>query len=177
MITLHPGEEILLERRQYWLPIAIEGITLFIFGVAPLFAFFAVEAVPSSLQDFIRGYTLPFLFLAVLWLLVIWIIFAITWTNYYLDVLLITNKRVVDIQQLGLFARDLAELRLENIEDLRVEIIGFLPSLLRFGNIHIQTAGEHREFVVRNIRDPHGIRDLISRCHDEAMERKPVASG
>jgi len=169
MFSLHKDEEIILERRQHWLPIAAEGVFLLLVGIAPLLSLLILDAMPPLLRTLIQTYTIPVIFFALAWLEVMWLIFAVSWTNYYLDVIILTNKRVIDIEQIGLFARDIAELRYENIEDLRVEVIGLLPSLLHYGNINIQTAGEHREFIIRNIPDPHGVIDMISSQYDIVM--------
>jgi hypothetical protein len=115
--------------------------------------------------------SLPYSPLPRSWGHISWILFFVAWTNYYLDILVVTNKRVIDIQQIGLFARDVAEIRTENIEDLRVEIVGPIASLLHFGNLHIQSAGESREFVMRNIPDPHKVREAISCVCDEASKK------
>ena len=98
------------------------------------------------------------------WLLLLWVFFFISWTNYYLDVLIITNERVIDIEQLSLFARDIAEVGLHNIEDIRVAVVGVIPTLFGFGNLFLQTAGASREFVIKNIPKPLEIKDLIVRA-------------
>jgi energy-coupling factor transporter transmembrane protein EcfT len=163
MIPLHPGETVLLERRRHWLPITIQGIFLGIIGIVPLIVIITLIALPSSFEEVAAKYPTQFLFFSVEWMLVVWIIFFISFTNYYLNTLIVTTHRVVDIEQHGLFSRDLSELRFENIEDMHVEINGMIPSLLGFGNISIQTAGEQEEFIVQNIPDPNTVRDLISK--------------
>jgi len=171
MITLHPDEKLILEKRRYWLPIAVEGAISFFIAILPFFAIIFINLLPLPVQTLIGNYNVLFLFLGTAWFFLVWVVFVVAWTNYYLDVLLVTTKRVIDIEQVGLFARDLAELRMENIEDLRVEVYGFIASLLHFGNLYVQTAGETREFVIRNIHDPNAVKELISRCHDQLMRK------
>ncbi len=85
--------------------------------------------------------------------------------------LLITDKRLLDIDQINLFARDISEMRLENIQDMRVEVLGFLATTMDFGNIYIQTAGATDEFAIKNIPHPNKIKDAIShQC--EALSAK-----
>ncbi|MEK9179997.1 MAG: PH domain-containing protein [Patescibacteria group bacterium] len=166
MTELQADEKILIERRRFWLPFAAESVSLLIAAVLPLFAVAFAGSLPEEFASLFAAYRTFALFLATSWFLVIWIIFFVAWTNYYLDVLLITTKRVVDIEQVGLFARDQAEMRIENIQDIKVEIVGVFASLLHFGNIHIQTAGVNKEFVIKNIHDPQGVKDAIMRQHD-----------
>ncbi len=165
MIGLHDGEEVILEKRRFWLPIAAQGAVLFLLGILPFFAILGANILPQEVATIASDYAGVFLFLAVAWLLMLWVVFAIMWTNYYLDVLLVTTARVVDIQQLHLFSRELIELRTENIQDIKIEVKGIVPSLLNYGNLHIQTAGERKEFIVRNIHDPHGVKEIIARQH------------
>lgn len=103
-------------------------------------------------------------------------IFAAMFTNYYLDILIVTNQRIIDIEQLGLFARDVTSAPLQNVEDIKVEVIGILPSLFDFGNLHIQTAAAMREITVYGIHHPNKIRDCIIAAHGKAASpRAPSA--
>ncbi|MEK7507611.1 MAG: PH domain-containing protein [Patescibacteria group bacterium] len=163
MITLYPDEKIILERRRFWLPIALQGIVSFFIGLIPFLVIFgSKEMLPPQLQEFMQLYQIPALFFATVWTLIVWVLFFVRWTDYYLDVLLVTNKRVLDIEQLGLFSRDISEARLENIQDMRVEIPGFLATTMNFGNLHIQTAGASNEFTIENIPEPSKVKDAIS---------------
>src|SRR3989344_1354557 len=149
MIELFEGEKIILQKRRHWYVITTESSILFFAAVVPfiIFAWFI-----SGLSSELASTLLP---LAVLvfagWLLAVWIIFFIFWTNYYLDILIVTNKRVIDIEQKGLFSRDIAETSITKIQDIKIEVFGMLATLWDFGDIHIQTAGESREMVVRSI--------------------------
>src|SRR4051812_49369848 len=40
-------------------------------------------------------------FLYTIWVLIVWIIIFIAWTDFYLDAWIITNKRLIDIEQKG----------------------------------------------------------------------------
>ena len=106
-----------------------------------------------------------------LWLLFIWIIFFIIWTNYYLDILIITNKRIIDVNQKRLFNREISVSQLKHIEDVTTETVGIIATLLNFGNMQIQTAGEKREFIVKNIPNPSNVRRQIMKAHEAATEK------
>ncbi|OGZ60569.1 MAG: hypothetical protein A2919_01670 [Candidatus Spechtbacteria bacterium RIFCSPLOWO2_01_FULL_43_12] len=170
MIELLDGEKIILQKRRHWYAIASESSVLFFAAFVPIavFAWFVLglpyEAVKQALPLAI--------FALASWLLVIWIIFFIYWTNYYLDILIVTNKRVIDIEQRGLFSRDIAETSVVNIQDIKIEILGILATLWDFGNIHIQTAGETREMIVRDIANPHEVRKRISEQHHGTLYKE-----
>lgn len=163
MIDLHPDERIVLVKRRHWLPIAGEGFSFLLAAILPWVAVLIGFKISFPAFAVLRDNLMLGLFLASGWGLLMWISFFISWTNYYLDVIAVTNQRIIDIEQIGLFARDVAELRIENIEDMKVEIIGIIPSLLNFGNVHIQSAGEAKEIFLKHIPDPHELTDAISR--------------
>ena len=171
MIELHPDEKIVLERRRFWLPILTEAVVISLVAIAPL-ALISIlsDVLPQAAQLIVVRFHVQLNLFAAIWALFAWMIIAVNWTNFYLDVLLVTNKRVLDIEQTGLFARDIAEARIENIQDTRVQVVGLLASLFDFGNLYIQTAAAKDEFVIRNIRHPNAIKDAIARQHEELQK-------
>ena len=100
--------------------------------------------------------------------------FIVAWTNYYIDVLVVTNKRIIDIEQVGLFTRDIAELRLENIQDIKVEVVGLIQSFLKMGNLNIQTAGRNKEISLKNIPQAYEVKNTISKCYDEILKERQI---
>ncbi len=83
----------------------------------------------------------------------------------------ITNKRLIDVEQFGFFHREVSTLRMEQIQDITVETRGIVATLLNFGNIHVQSAAESREFTIRGIPNPKKIKELIFKQHDRAIEK------
>lgn len=169
MINLHPGEKIIIERRKHWFFVLIQAVFIFFVAVLPLLVIIFAEFLPA-INSVVVEYENPILFFIVAFWLCLWMGFFVGWTNYYLDVLVITDRRLIDIEQIGLFSRDVAEVRLENIEDIKIRVSGIIPSLLKFGDVEIQTAGEFREFIKRNISEPYIVRDAISKAHDEILK-------
>lgn len=81
--------------------------------------------------------------------------------DFYLDILVITNDRLVDINQNGLLARTIAEFDLYQIQDVTSEVDGLFPSIFNYGNLTIQTAGAIPKAIIKNIPDPHRLRQVI----------------
>ena len=119
---------------------------------------FTVEIISAGGLDLIyAAYYFCFI-----WALFMWIFLFINLTNYYLDVWYVTSERLVDINQKTLFYRDEAVLRLENIQDVAIASKGIIQTLLGFGNIRAQTAGERREFIMKNIANPEHVKEIIT---------------
>ena len=80
--------------------------------------------------------------------------------DYYLDALVITDKRILNVDQSGLFRHTVSEFRLDRVQDVTIEVPNFIATMLRYGNITIQTAGEV-SFSISEVPTPHIARDLI----------------
>lgn len=169
MLGIQPEEKVLLEIRRHWLAFLRKILLYGFLAALPLI----VRAMISGLDVLLSGSGATLLwFITASWWLIIWCFFAIAWTNYFLDIMVLTDRRLIDIEQLGIFSRDLAEMRLEKIQDIRVEVHGFLETLLGFGNLHVQTAGSNKEFVVRAIPKPYAVKDAILKAYDETNNKR-----
>lgn len=164
MIDIKPGERVVLEVRRHWYVLFIETAVLILFFAVPIgvLAIFLAGSFPLGPKIISLS-----IFLKSAWLLVGWIVFFVVWTNYYLDVWIVTDKRMIDVEQHHLFDRDISEFGLDKIQDITVEVSGLLPTLLHFGNIHVQTAGESRSFIIRHVPHPDKVKDAIFKQHDE----------
>lgn len=164
MIKLEEGEKLALEGRKHWFIAFTHIFSFFISAVIPLVIIsmsggwnFTIEIIRSG------GVELVYIayFFCFIWVLFMWMFLFINLTNYYLDVWYVTSDRLVDIEQRGLFHRDEATLRLENIQDIAIVSKGIIQTLLGFGNIRAQTSGERREFIMRNIASPERVKEVI----------------
>lgn len=104
----------------------------------------------------------------------VWLFFYTAFVNYFLDIWIVTNDRIIDIHQHGLFARTIAELDLFRVQDVTSECHGLFATIFDFGNVYIQTAGEKERFTFFNVPEPHKIREAIIQLADE--DRKFHAS-
>lgn len=172
MIQLLDGEKIIEIRRQHWFVIVGETGILFAMAALPFAALILAPLIHSAAAAFFAKYWAFIMFYWASWMLFLWFLFFITWTNYYLDLFVITNKRVIDIEQFSLFVKDFAEIRLENVQDIKVEVVGFIQSFFKMGNIHIQTAGQAKEIFFRNIPDPYGVKHTVSVNLDQVLQKK-----
>jgi Bacterial PH domain len=68
--------------------------------------------------------------------------FTLYFHNYYLSLQIVTSERIIDIDQQGLFLREVNELPIDNIEDVTYKQNGFWGTVFNFGNVIVQTAGE-----------------------------------
>lgn len=78
------------------------------------------------------------------------------------DVLIITNHRVVDVDQRGVFTRMVSEAPLGSIQDVSWMAKGFLESLFRMGTLRIQLASGTSTIEAKRISHPKALHELIS---------------
>ncbi|MDO9509833.1 MAG: PH domain-containing protein [Candidatus Magasanikbacteria bacterium] len=119
-------------------------------------------------ETFISSVYSPILVLvAGIYLLSITLFFFSYFIDFYLDILFITNDRLVDMTQSNLFARTISEVDLYRIQDITSEVKGFKEQLFNYGTIIIQTAGTVSKFIAHDVPDPHGLRQKLLNLADE----------
>lgn len=172
MLYLDPGETILYEVRRHWIVIFAYGFILGILAILPSFFLGIIsDYVKSSIQIPGEIWILVF-FGYLLWLLILWVLFFIQWTNYYLDVWYITEKRIIDIEQMTLFHREISNLPFDKIQDVTINVRGLIATFLRFGDIRVQTAAEHSsDYIMRKVANPDKVRQIIFEQHNKQIER------
>ncbi len=87
------------------------------------------------------------------------------WDN---DVLIVTNFRVIDIDQRGLFSRHVSEAGLSAIQDVSWKKQGFWQTIFRMGSVTVQTAGATATIQGDDLPKPEKIQNLINDVRTEA---------
>jgi len=105
-----------------------------------------------------------------MYLLFLCAIFLIGFINLYFDVVILTNKRIIDINQKGLFHRVVDELDLLHVEDVASRVRGILGTFFDFGTVEIQTAGTERNFIFTGIPNPRKLCQLILAQYKELLK-------
>ncbi|MFO0718859.1 MAG: PH domain-containing protein [Candidatus Paceibacterota bacterium] len=173
MLNLENDEKIILEVRKHWFVFLGNVIGFFVGGVLPIVFYFLIVTFSSfDILKIIYEYKSLYFFIYSLWLLLLWVLFFIQWTNYYLDVWYVTEKRIIDVNQKGIFHREISNLRFDKIQDISIEVRGFIATMLNYGDISVQTAAEDSsDFVMKNARDPQRIRRIVFSQHNIEAEK------
>lgn len=184
MISLEPNEEILLVARKHWIIFLGEMLFIVLAALAPLFLYIflgdrigallgPVLAPLISFDGDIRGFLL---FFYALWLVALWHVLAYIWTDFYLDVWVVTNQRLIDMEQLGFFNRRISGFRHDTIQDVTVEVPGILATLLKHGTISVRTAGKDTAFSFPGVSHPYKLKELIVSEHNRAKDKGTSAT-
>jgi len=160
-------EKIFLLLRRHWFTYAVFIFIALVMAI-PFVIFAAVyftnpiifEGAVGNLSIIIG--TLYFLFILSL------ILYG--FIDYYLDVYIVTNERIVDIEQSGMFKRKISELHLYQVQDVKASVTGAFPTMLHYGDIHVQTAAEQENFVFKAIPNPYRVSKMIADLHQAQID-------
>lgn len=81
--------------------------------------------------------------------------------NWYFNVYIVTDDRIVDIDFWGLLYKNMTVVRLESIEEVNYTQAGGLAAMFNLGDIYIQTAAERREAEFLRVAQPEKIVGII----------------
>ena len=174
------GETLVMLLRRHPFVIVTKLAFWVVVAVAPVvFYFLAKDATPFVFNNSVV-YPIVVLFTSVYYLY-LWLFAFHSFVDYYLDVWIVTNYRIINIEQRGLFSRTVSEQELDRIQDVTSELKGFFSTMLDFGTVYIQTAGEQVRFVFKQIPDPYGVSRKITKlaeqrrqAHQETEQKIPT---
>ncbi|TSC92999.1 MAG: hypothetical protein CEN89_364 [Candidatus Berkelbacteria bacterium Licking1014_7] len=136
-----PDENILMHGKKH--PFVLSKIGLVFLALAllvvALFVKFGMSTIPS----------ISFLLL----LFIGGIVIARQMFIYTHSIYILTDKRIISLDQTGFFARRMSESGLDKIVNVSHEIKGAIKTLLNFGNVIIQTQGSGLEGSVIKLYD------------------------
>lgn len=103
-------------------------------------------------------------------------IFAIAALDFYQDIIIVTDRRLVDIDQERLFVRNTAVLDLKEVQDVSTRQSGFFATLFGYGEIIIQTAGNRENFLLKYLRHFTELSAIITSLAEQAKADVPADS-
>jgi len=163
-------EDIIIVLRRHWLTFITQFMPIIAGAIFIVSAhFFIIEFMPEILSG--EGKVILF-FVESLVAMILWLVAFIFWIDYYFDVWIVTDRRIIDIEQLGLFRRNVSELEHSKIQDVTTEIHGILPTLLKYGFVYVQTAGKKTRFIFKQVPRPMMIRKMVLNLQDKIIHEQ-----
>ncbi len=154
-----PDEKLFIVARQHWFILFKRLMIVFILFIVPLIIIPLLLNAGSGLANndisslvyYLRDVYWTGLFVAAF----------VVWAIWYLNLYIVSEERVVDIDQLGLLKQVVSELNIETVEDVTSETVGLFGSFLNYGTVHIQTAGASERFEFENVPDPANVANVV----------------
>jgi ABC-type multidrug transport system fused ATPase/permease subunit len=164
------GEDIYMVVREHWVHLMLKMLVWLFFAAAMiLFNRYAHQYLPQLFEG--RFGQVTNLFTQVYTLFLTLSLFLI-WIFYYLNIQVITNIRIVDITQEGLFSHTVSELHIDKIEDVTSQTNGVFGTIFNFGHVFVQTAGTVERFEFQDVPNPAGIEKLILDLYEKTHPPK-----
>lgn len=88
---------------------------------------------------------------------------------------IVTNQRVIKINQSSLFNRMISEAEIHRIQEISTEIKGPIRTLLNFGTVRIKTASDDSKLDLEDVTDPYDVQQAIVQIQKLALrtDRQP----
>lgn len=161
MITHTEGERVIARFRKHWAILVHDTIGTFLLTTIPFLVWIIASSI--GILPFLQPIPAAWVELTLaLWFLLIWITLAVLWTNYYLDIWVITNRRIINVEQVSLFHRRAAVWNMDRVQNIATQVTSVLQTLLGFGTIEVHTAGRPGEGAkMEGIPRPDVVRTII----------------
>lgn len=156
---LFEDEELIFACREHWLPLVLrlvrQAVTGLIIAISLSFVFiFFLKSMSLAISAF---------FLIVLLTNIVAVRELIHWC-YHLYIA--TNKQLIEVRYSPLLSHAINSVLLDQIRctEIDVEMYGIIPELIGIGNVAItfDRPTHKEEFVIRGIRSPRSIANLLS---------------
>ncbi len=145
---LRPEEEIIIMIHRHWIILVYKF--LYILGL--VFTTCMVMLFQKEII-YIIGDMFYWASLSIFWILFLTFIY-LNWINDELDLFIITNARIIGIDQETSLSRTISECSLDRVQEVNAQTSGILQTLFSFGHLHIHTASEQSHMTVSYAPDP-----------------------
>jgi hypothetical protein len=166
-----PDEKVYLVFREHWFRLAVKFFVVGLLMLLPFiinYLFIDVKELFSNTQlQLIVDLVLQIYYMGLLLAL------FLIWILYYLNLGIVTERRLVDIDQHGLLKHEVSELNLDTIEDVSSETVGLFGNILNYGTVYVQTAGAKERFEFDKIHNPKKVASIILALYEQRKNNKP----
>ncbi|HBK35059.1 hypothetical protein A2239_03410 [Candidatus Uhrbacteria bacterium RIFOXYA2_FULL_40_9] len=149
-IQLQPEEDLLAIVHQTWIASIVRFFFLFCWVVFPFFFFFPLLSLGLIGLAIFLVLEVPAAY-----------VFSQKYVQWHRTVLVITDQRLVDINQKSLFDQEVSEVRYEEIIDVLFRTKGFFPTLFHYGTLKIRVKGQSPDIYFDYVHHPVRIQRLI----------------
>lgn len=166
LIKQKPYEKVIYVLRRHWIIFFKMMLPYPILLVLPLAIYWVITREFATLLA--GEFSYPFLIVAASVYYFCIVLFTFNaFLDYYLDEWIVTNDRIINIEQYGLFGRTVSEMDIYKVQDATSEVDGIFPTMFNYGHVRLQTAGEKDNFDFIQVKNPNEIRRQIIELANE----------
>lgn len=166
-------EQVLLVVHKHWMEF-VRDVSLFLVAglvVCSLLLIFrgAVLTASDIVVRAVVTYLVPLSFL------ILWTTLALVWTNYYLDMLVVTDRRVFYTSQSNFAQRTARQWYIADILRAGVRFENFIQSFFNYGSLEIAARTDDELTIVTGVPNPEYVSAIILKQDDRFGELKETA--
>ena len=137
LLHLNLTERVILVLRRHWFVFFKKVLVFLIWNLAPVIIYAILNNFYPEIIVSENSMAL-LLLLGSGFYLFLWLTLFYTFTDYYLDMWVVTNQEIIDVKQKGLFHRVVVKQPLSRIQDVEAKSQGFSQTFLNYGEVKIQ---------------------------------------
>jgi hypothetical protein len=161
-IELDQDENIVIIIRRHWFVFRNSVLIAFFLPFMLLYITFWLDYfdLPSWLRNFLGNLSLYGALIAFLIGMVMFLWKLFIWKNSFY---VVTDKRLIFVEQQGLFSHDDRQISLGMVQDVKAQINGIIPVMYGFGDVYVQAWTDDKPMVLRIVPKPKDIQQAIMR--------------
>lgn len=167
--VMSPGERVICEMKRH--PFGLIGLY---FGSALLIVLsFAAAVLLPQYMDLSSSTKGLLVVGALLFSLLVLVYMYIASVIYNGNRWVVTSDSITQMSQTGLFSKQTSQLSLANLEDVTFEQNNMLQTMIGFGTLKVETAGERSKFLFPFCPNPASCAREIIQAHEEFIQAHP----
>lgn len=176
-ISFNEGEHVVLEVRRHWFVLFAHSFVVVLLALIPLGFIVNLDILPINFNSEGNIFSF-FMFFYLVWLFVLWLYSFYVWTDYYLDIWIITNQKIMAVEQFGFFGRKVSTLTFSKVQNVSTESHGIIATFMGFGTLQVETAGHDSDFILHHVADQDNTRqrinEVLNEFHNNARNTQEV---
>lgn len=163
-IVLNDKEYIIKGVRKHWVVFRDPFLVGFFIPLVLIFLSFFISTPFLGLPEIISSkFSIAPIYLVPVFFLIGFFIFIVKLYLWYRTFYLITNERIIKIEQESIFSSKIHQMYLEKIQDAICKIPGLQATLYGYGDISIQGSSETAQITFMTVAKPKQLQQLIAK--------------
>lgn len=171
LIEFDPKEELLLEIRKHPFGLLIILLTGFFIAFVLFFGVVVLAGIGFLNSLGFGGANALVVFIGFLLSMFVVVITFVNAHLYRNNVVFVTNEKLAQILFITLFNRKISQLSIGDVQDVTVQQNGFLPNLVGYGTLVVETAGEQQNYTFTFVPKPYETSKVIINAHEKSIHR------
>ncbi|GAB0175279.1 MAG: hypothetical protein HHAS10_11580 [Candidatus Altimarinota bacterium] len=146
---LKDNEQVVMTLHRHWIILVYH----FLYFLTFVLTTWILLTYKFAIIDIIRYEAIYWAGITVYWIAFLTFI-LLDWINDELDLFIITDSRVIGIEQISALSRRVTECSLDRVQEVNAHTAGILQTIFGYGDVHIHTASETSNMIVNYAPDP-----------------------